>query len=108
MGRYWLILLEMDDSRLPKKAYNKLYNLDRNGKQTCATNIRLCLTRNGFGYAWLNQGVGNVNCFLKLLKETLIDCDWQLVQAHIHESERFDFYFMICPKEKKNGLSPFN
>ena len=98
--RYWLKLLEMDDSRLPKKAYNKLYNLDRNGKQTWATNIRLCLTRNGFGYAWLNQGVGNVNCFLKLLKERLIDCDWQLVQAHIHESERFDFYSMICPKEK--------
>ena len=98
--RYWLKVVEMDDNRIPKKAYNKLYTLDRNSKQTWATNIRLCLTRNGFGYAWLNQGVGNAKRFLQSLKERLIDCDWQLVQAHINESERFDYYSMICPREK--------
>ena len=84
--RYWLKLLEMDNHRLPKKAYNKLYDLDRNGKQTWATNIRICLTNNGFGFAWLNQGVGNDRHFLKSLKERLIDCNWQIVQARINES----------------------
>ena len=99
--RYWLKLLEMDNHRLPKKAYNKLYDLDRNGKQTWATNIRICLTNNGFGFAWLNQGVGNDRHFLKSLKERLIDCNWQIVQAHINESERFEFYSMICSSEKR-------
>ena len=98
--RYWLKLLEMEDHRLPKKAYNKLYNIDRNGKHTWATNIRLCLSRNGFGYVWLNQGVGNVQQFLRSLKERIIDCNWQHLYGHIDDSERFQFYSMICTKQQ--------
>ena len=48
--------------------------------------------QNGFGYAWINQGVGNVKTFLAKLKERLIDCKWQQVNAHINE---YETYFLL-------------
>ena len=65
--RYWLKLTQMDVGRLPKKAYLMLYNLDARGKTTWAPNVRVCLFQYGFGYVWLNQGVGGVNEFLQVL-----------------------------------------
>ena len=97
--RYWIKLTEMENHRLPKRAYNTLYNLDARGKQTWATKVRLCLMQNGFGYAWFNQGVGNANLFLKIIKQRLIDCRWQNVKEHINNSDRFRFYSLICEKE---------
>ena len=98
--RYWIKLVQMENHRLPRKAYNVLYRLDNNGKETWATNIRLCLSQNGFGYAWMNQGVGNANTFLKTLKERLIDCKWQNVHDHVNTSDRFAFYSLISTTEK--------
>ena len=98
--RYWLKLIIMDNSRLPRKAYDSLYALDSRGKETWVTNIRLCLTQNGFGYAWLNQGVGNAKKFLSELKGRLIDSKWQNLNAHINESDRFYFYSLITTEEK--------
>ena len=98
--RYWTKLVRMENYKLPRKAYDVLYNLDRNGKENWATNVRICLMQNGFGYAWINQGVGNVKTFLAKLKERLIDCKWQQVNAHINDSDRFAFYSLICTKEK--------
>jgi hypothetical protein len=90
--RYWLKVLQMSRERLPRKAYGMIYNLDERGKITWATDVRLCLFKHGFGYVWLNQGVGNVKGFLKVFKERLIDCRWQDWRGHIEESERFKTY----------------
>ena len=98
--RYWLKLVLMESYRLPRKAYDSLYALDSRGKETWVTNVRLCLTQNGFGYAWLNQGVGNDKKFLAELKCRLVDSKWQNIQAHINESDRFVFYSMITPDMK--------
>ena len=98
--RYWIKLVQMENHRLPRKSYNTLCRLDTSGKETWATNIRLCLTQNGFGYAWINQGVGNVRKFLNAFKERLIDCKWQNVQAHVNESDRFTLFSLICAKDK--------
>ena len=85
--RYWLKLIQMNNSRLPRKAYDSLYDLDSRGKETWVTNIRLCLTQNGFGYAWLYQGVGNDKKFLAEFKERLIDNKWQnVINAHVNDS----------------------
>jgi len=65
------------------------------GKETWATKVRLCLFQNGFGYAWLNQGVGNYRIFLKTLKERLIDTRWQHVNKQLSNSERFFFLNFI-------------
>ena len=39
--RYWTKLVQMENHRLPRKSYNVLYRLDRKGKITWATNVRL-------------------------------------------------------------------
>ena len=56
----------MEPYRLPRKAYLMLYALDERGKHTWATNVRLCLFQNGFGYAWLSQGVGDEKSLEKI------------------------------------------
>ena len=93
--RYWLRVLQMESKRIPRKAYNILCKLDRNGKETWVTKVRILLIQNGFGYAWECQGVGHVKNFLKALKQRLIDIRWQDVHDHITASDRFSFYSPI-------------
>ena len=97
--RYWLRLIQMSDDRIPKKAYSLLYDLDLKGKRTWVTQIRSCLFQNGFGFVWLQQGVGDVNNFLKVLKQRLVDCRWQNLNEHLHESNRFFIYRGFCGQQ---------
>ena len=90
--KYWLQLNRMDTFRLPFKAYKILYNLDSNGKRTWATNVRNFLNVHGFSFVWNNQGVENVNIFLRCLKQRLIDCRWQDWHDHIQNSDSFAKY----------------
>jgi hypothetical protein len=94
--RYWLKLLVMDDNRLPKKAYVMLRKLDERGKVTWVTNVRKCLFQYGFGFVWLNQGVGGVKEFLRFFKQRMIDCKWQNWNEHVNDSERFCVYRTFC------------
>ena len=93
--RYWLRLVKMANDRIPRKAYDILCKLDRKGKETWVTKVRLLLYQNGFGYVWEYQGVGQVKAFLKSLKERLIDINWQNVHDHITTSERFSSYSQL-------------
>ena len=88
--RYWIKITQMTDSRLPRKAYLMLHNLDSKGKVNWVTKVRLFLCQHGFGVAWLGGGVGNIKVFVSLLKQRLIDCRWQDWEAHILQSDRFD------------------
>ena len=90
--KYWLQLNRMENYRLPFKAYKTLYNLDSNGNRTWATNVREFLCVHGFAFVWDNQGVENVNEFLRCLKQRLIDCRWQDWHDHIQSSDRFAKY----------------
>ena len=87
--RYWLKIARMEPHRLPKKSYIMLRRLDEKGSRTWATNVRVCLFQHGFGYVWLNNGVENVNVFLRLLRQRLIDCQWQNLNDHVQTSNRF-------------------
>jgi hypothetical protein len=101
--RYWLKLLKMDDTRIPKKAYEMLYRLDMKGKETWATKVRICLFQYGYGFVWMHQSVGNDKWFLRVFKERLIDCRWQDCNFHINDSKRFDVYSLFCDR---NHLVP--
>ena len=90
--RYWLKLLQMENYRIPKKAYDMLVDLDVNGKENWVTDIRNCLFENGFGEVWLNQGVGRVDSFIKTFRQRLIDSNWQRWNDHIQNSDRFSVY----------------
>ena len=90
--RYWIKLTQMEDSRLPRKAYNMLFSLDTKGKVNWATKIKVKLYELGLGYVWLNQGVVDVAWFLRDVRTRLVDSRWQDWDAHIQDSNRFDLY----------------
>ena len=70
--RYWLKLTCMGEDGLPHKAYMMLYNLDARGKRNWVSNVRMQLFQHGFGFVWMNQGVGRVNEFIRAFRERLI------------------------------------
>jgi hypothetical protein len=71
--RYWLKLLTLDRSRLPKQAYEMLKNLDERGKVCWVTLVKNFLFSMGLGYAWIHQGVGCEKTFVSLFKQRIKD-----------------------------------
>ena len=90
--RYWLKLTRMDNSRLPRKAYKMLFELDSRGKSNWVSKVRLKLYELGFDYVWLQQGVEDMQGFIRILRTRMIDYRWQDWSRHIQDSSRFDFY----------------
>ena len=90
--KYWLRLVSMSDDRLPRKTYNMLLHVQENGVQNWAFSIKELLCRNGFGLAWLQQGVGCVKSFLHEFSQRLKDCYIQEWHASISSSERTELY----------------
>ena len=82
----------MGEDRLPHKAYMMLYNLDARGKRNWVSNVRMQLFQYGFGFVWMNQGVGRVKEFIHVFRERLIDCRWQDWEDHVQTSDRFSMY----------------
>ena len=69
-----------------------LCNLDARGKRNWASNVRMQLFQYGFGFVWMNPGVGRVNEFIRVFRERLIDCRWQDWEDHVQISDRFSMY----------------
>ena len=82
----------MGEDRLPHKAYMMLYNLDARGKRNWVSNVRMQMFQYGFGFVWMNQGVGRVNEFIRAFRERLIDCRWQDWEDHVQTNDRFSVY----------------
>ena len=75
--KYWLKLIEMSTTRCPFACYKMLKELDDNGRHTWASNVRILLSRYGFGHVWLNQGVGDSIRFIKEFYQRICDCATQ-------------------------------
>jgi hypothetical protein len=71
--RYWLKLLKLDMSRLPKQAYRMLINLDGRGNRCWVSKVRSMLFDLGLGEAWIQQSVGCEQTFVMLFKERMIE-----------------------------------
>ena len=95
--RFWLKLTQMEQHRLPRKAYEMLYQLDERGKLNWVTKVRRKLYESGFGFVWLNQGVENQALFLRTFRDRLIACQWQDWNSHLEDSNRYDMYNLINP-----------
>ena len=65
---YWLKIVKLPPSRLPKACYIMLRDLDIAGRQTWATSVQKLLCRYGFNHVWAQQGVGNEELFLNIFK----------------------------------------
>ena len=89
---YWFHLLYMERSRLPNQAYRMLVNLDENGKQCWATEVRELLCKTGFYFVWLQQGIGDVISFWYIFKQRLLDMFTQEWTADIRDKEKYEMY----------------
>lgn len=61
-----------EHDRLSQKVCKMPHNLDGRGKTNWISTIRMKLLSLAFGFVWINQGVENMNTFVKKLKERLI------------------------------------
>ena len=87
--KYWVKLLHMNESRLPKQAYHLQINMELNGKCCWASRLGDLLCKFGFGFVWLQKSIGNERAFWAILKERLCDDFNQEWTTAINSSERF-------------------
>ena len=90
--KYWLRLTCMRYDRYPRQCYDMLYALDVERSQTWATSVRNILYKYGFGFVWINQGVGDMNSFVEVFKQRLIDCATQEWHDNMMTNERLRDY----------------
>ena len=64
--RYLLKLTQMSEQRLPFI----LCNLDERGQTNWVSNVRCLLSSYGFRYIWDSQGVGHIDEFLKVFRQS--------------------------------------
>ena len=93
--KYCLKLCCMKLDRLPKQAFLMLLNSSIKPGRNWADCVKLCLCQLGFGYAWLNSGVGNEKRFVALFKQRLKDCHLQEWNAKNISSFRHVWYSSI-------------
>ena len=70
---YWLKSVQLDNTKFVKNSYSLMYrNLDNNPTHmSWASNVKTLLQ--SIGLSCVNQGVGNVNVFISLVKQRVFD-----------------------------------
>ena len=96
----------MQDFRYPKQCYLMLKGLDDCNRITWATRVRNLLSRYGFGYVWVAQGVGDMDSFITIFKGTLKDNLLQEWYSDINESSKaYHYKNFKCILEAETYLS---
>jgi hypothetical protein len=90
--KYWVRLLQMDITRLPKQAYMMMLEQDRNSKRNWATSVRELLTKIGFLSVWDCQETFEVSSFLRECRRRLIQSFTQEWSDSVYASERYKLY----------------
>jgi hypothetical protein len=92
--KYWLRILSLADTRYVKMAYALQYKwLDNDlHSNIWAKQLQDVLLSCGLGEAWYNQGVGNVNAFLKLCKQRFFDIARQQWHTELSDMSRLSLY----------------
>ena len=90
---YWLKIITGKKSLYISLLYHEsLVNIDASTKYSWARKVRALLFESGFGEAWYNQGVGDVNVFCMMFKTRLLDMYQQDWHSRLHASTRASFY----------------
>ena len=93
--KYWLRLLDMPSSRLPRKCYNMMLLYDKNGQKNWVTGVKDLLFSIGFGYIWNNQEAGIELGFLQLFIQRIKDMYLQKWFERTSLSRKCDFFLFI-------------
>ena len=102
--KFWLNLTRQNNGRFSKKAYNMLMQLQQRNYTTWVDKVRNTLYYHGFGIVWENQGVGNIEVFIKLFRQRLIDCAGQNWNGSIISH---DFYSSYASFKTNFGLESY-
>ena len=86
--KYWLKLTQMPHNRYPRQCYLMLKSLTDNSKVSWTTHVKSLLFQNGFGHAWMADGVGNVRNFLNIFTRRLKDISLQNWHSQINDSPK--------------------
>ena len=90
--KYWIKIIMMDDSRLPKSAYKMLLALDMAGRVNWVTNVKNLLYKYGFGFVFISQEVGNIELFVSEFKQRVSDCAAQDWHSELESSTKLETY----------------
>ena len=82
---------------MPKICYNLQCKwLEAKPRTNCwAKDVKDTLLAQGFGYAWYNQGVGNIALFLRNFKERNRDIDISCLLNDIHNMDKLRTYKIL-------------
>ena len=96
--KYWFKVLASPDHKYIHIIYNlMLHDIDQSpNKVNWASLLRDLLRSLGFNNVWLNQGVGNINAFLAVLKQRLTDNFVQNWFSRLEDSSRALCYRSIA------------
>lgn len=96
--KYWLKVITSEDNKYISYIYKLMIDdIDSNPrKSNWALLVKNLLGSLGFNEAWLQQGVGDINLFLKIVKQRLCDNFIQNWNAEINQSTRAIFYRNIA------------
>ena len=90
--KYWLRIIHLPNSRLPKQCYKLQKRWTETDTKCWALDIRDLLFKTEFGEVWLNQGIGQVDVFLKVFKTRVFDIDMQTQSSEIQDMDRLRTY----------------
>ncbi|XP_052772033.1 uncharacterized protein LOC128211362 isoform X1 [Mya arenaria] len=95
--RYWLKVIKLDAHKYVKGMYSHMcsYIETRPNCKSWANDVCSLLQSLGFHYVWLNQGVGDENMFISLLKTRLNDMFIQNWMSELNNSSRARSYTMF-------------
>ena len=99
-------MIQCDDAKYTKLTYNMMLNDLQNfpAKSSWAKSVKSLLDNLGFGHVWIEQGVGNINMFLRIFKERLTDNFVQGWDDEVHNSSRANIYKLISNFSFKDCL----
>ena len=83
--KFWITIVHDENIRIRNSLYHNLKLIDDGGGHTWVSEIKLLLYSLGFGHVWQEHGVGNIDVFLYVLKQRLLDTAHQKFRA-IHIS----------------------
>ena len=92
---FWLKLLNMDVNRLPKSCYEMLFNLDKIGRKTWASEVKNILYKFGYGIVWFEQGVGDSAVFVRAFEQRVTDCYTQSWHSDCMKNNKLNMYTNI-------------
>ena len=90
--KYWLRILNMDNTRYVPQCYHFQCNMADLGKNCWVKYLKDILFSFGFAETWYNQGVGDESAFLSLFRQRCLDIDFQNWSDIVSSFERLSTY----------------